>query len=211
MIGRDIPLAFSDVFAKVQGKTHRHGRRAVSGISTSDRGRIGEDTGRGLPEEVRWRNRAIGIRYLFLPGYLPVLAEFLVSTSTFRNALGDTESTGRSSQTGRLNMEANITHYTPVTNIRWGLFARTLSFVSDLRGLFQEHTQAKEYVTEARFYVAPHFQLDERAFFSPSVRVHNFPSKGAVYLELRLRGQWARGPHTFSGAVGLMCHVGTRR
>ena len=203
VIAQDIPLAFNDIFVKVQGKTHRHGRIAFSGISTSDRGRVGEETGRGLPEQVRWRNSAIGMRYLFLPGYLPVLAEFLISTSIFTNELGGQETVLRTSQTGRLNLEANITHYTPRTNIRWGLFARTLNFSSDLGGLFQRQTQSREYVIEAGAYVSPHFQLDERTFISPSLRIHNFPSKGAVYLEPRIRGQWGWGPHTITGAAGL--------
>ena len=203
LIARDIPLAFNDIFAKIQGKTHRHGRISFSGLTTRDRGRIGDDTGRGQPGEVRWTNDAIGVRYLFLPGHLPILAEFMVSTSRHTNALGDGDQTFRESKTARLNMEANITHYTPFTNIRWGLFARSLAFVSDLGGLFQEYETASEYVTEAGFYVAPHFQPGPRTSLSPSLRVHNFPSKGAVYLEPRLRGQWGRGPHKLTGAAGL--------
>ena len=203
LISRDIPLAFNDIFAKLQGKTHRHGRIALSGLSTQDRGRIGEDTGRGQPDEVRWTNDAIGARYLFLPGYLPILAEFMISVSRHTNEIGDRNESVRESETGRLNLETNITHYTPYTNIRWGMFARTLTFTSDLAGLFQDYESSREYVTEAGFYLAPHFQINERTTLSPSIRIHNFPSKGAVYVEPRLRGQWGRGPHTFSGAAGL--------
>ena len=202
-IAHDIPLAFNDIFAKVQGKTHRHGRISFSALTTSDRGRIGEDTGRGRPDQIRWTNDAVGARYLFLPGYLPILAEFMVSVSRHTNELQDQDESVRKSRTGRLNLEANITHYTPFTNIRWGLFARSLAFTSDLGGLFQRFESTKEYVTEAGFYLAPHFQRNERTFLAPSLRVHNFPSKGAAYLEPRLRGQLGLGPHTFTGAAGL--------
>ena len=71
-----------------------------------------------------------------------------------------------------LNLEANITHYTPYTNIRWGLFARTLTFTSDLAGLFQDFESSREYVTEAGFYLAPHFQMNERTI---AVAQHSHP------------------------------------
>ena len=203
LIARPIPLAFNDAFAKIQGKTHRHGRVAFTGLTTNDRGRIGGDTGRGLREEVRWSNDAAGMRYLYLPGHLPLLAEFLVSTSRHTNSLGDNEQSVRRSKTTRLNMEANITHYTPYTNIRWGLFARSLSFESELSGLFQDYTVEKEYVVEAGLYLAPHFSLGERTSISPGARVHNFPSKGTVYFEPRVKAQWGRGPHDVNIAAGL--------
>ncbi len=203
LVARDIPLTFSDVFGKVQGKTHRHGRMAISGISTTDRGRIGTDTGRGQPEEVRWRNRALGARYLFLPGHLPILAEFLVSVSHHSNALGDEGEELRSSTTSRLNLEANIIHYAGLTDIHWGLFARSMSFASELGGLFQEHSSTKEYVIEAGLYLAPQFQFSPRTSVTPGIRIHNFPSKGAAYVEPRVRAEWSQGPHTVTSAVGL--------
>ena len=203
LIAREIPLSFNDIFAKVQGKTHRHGRVSFSVISTTDRGQIGRPATREQPDEVRWSNRAVGARYLFMPGNLPVLAEFMMSTSHHSNALDNGHETFRRSQTSRLNLEANIIHYTPYTNIRWGLFARTLTFASDLAGLFQDSETSREYVTEAGFYLAPQFRRNERTLISPGIRVHHFPSKQLVYAEPRLRGQWGWGPHTFTGAAGL--------
>ena len=203
LIPQEVPLNFHDIFAKIQGKTHRHGRIAFSMLRTSDRGRIGSDTGRGQTEEVGWTNHAIGMRYLFLPGNLPILAEFLVSLSDHENTLGEGTETARTSSTGSLNIEANITHYTPYTNIRWGVFARSLSFVSDLSGLFQTRDSPTEYVIEAGLYLSPYFQLSDGSYIAPSLRVQNFPSKGAVYIEPRLRGQWQKGGNTLMGAIGL--------
>ena len=203
LIDRPVPLVFSDVFAKIHGRANRNGRVSFTGLRTFDRGRVGDDTGRGAPDEVRWRNDAFGGRYLFLPGNLPILAEFLGSISKYTNELGPPDAPVRSSTTSRINMEANITHYTSFADLKWGLFARTLTLTSDLGGLYQDLTTSKEYVTEAGLYVAPEFRIGRRSSLTPSLRIHNFPSKGQVYVEPRVRGVWARGPHQVSGAAGL--------
>ncbi len=203
LTGRDVPLEFSDIFLKLQGKTHRHGLISVSGLRTYDRGRIGQATGRGTPEVVRWRNDALGARYLFLPGNLPVLAEFLVSYSYYDNAYGPSESPIRTSSTSQINVEANVTHYTSFSDFKWGLFARTLALESELGGLFQDFALSREFVTEAGLYAAPEFRLSSRTSITPGLRIHNFPSKRHVYVEPRLRATWGRGPHQVNAAAGL--------
>lgn len=201
--GRDVPLNFSDVFLKLQGKTHRHGMLSITALHTYDRGRIGEDTGRGTPEMIRWTNDAVGARYLFLPGSLPVLAEFLFSGSYYENAYGPPGNPLRTSSTARINMETHVTHYSPYADVKWGLFARTLALQSELGGLFQQLTQDREYLTEAGIYAAPEFRLSQRTTLIPGLRIHNFPSKRHVYVEPRLRATWGRGPHQVNAAVGL--------
>ncbi len=201
--GRDVPLEFSDLFLKLQGKTHRHGILSVTALHTYDRGRIGEDTGRGTPEMIRWSNDAIGARYLFLPGNLPILAEFLFSGSYYENSYGPPEAASRTSSTARVNMEAHVTHYSPYADFKWGLFARTLALQSELGGMFQGLSLDLEYVTEAGIYAAPEFRLSPRTTLIPGLRIHNFPSKRHVYVEPRLRATWGRGPHQVNAALGL--------
>lgn len=203
VIDQPLPLAFNDLFVKLHGKVHRNSRVSFTGLRTVDRGNVGQTSGAAPRDEVRWRNDAIGARYLFLPGSLPILAEFMFSYSAHTNERGPRDAPLRTSTTARINLEANITHYTPFADLKWGLFARTLSLSSELGGLYQELRLDKEYVTEAGLYVAPDFRLNARSVFTPSLRVHNFPSKRRVYLEPRVRGVWATGPHQVSAAVGL--------
>lgn len=203
LIGQPVPFLFNDMFVKVHGRVNRNSRLGITGLRTYDRGVVGEDTGSGVPDEVRWSNEAIGARYLFLPGNLPILAEFLVSYSRFSNELGPSIEPIRTSTTSRLNSEVNVTHYTPFAEIRWGLFARTLELNSELGGLYQDLRVAKEFVTEAGLYIAPDFKLGSEMVLTPSIRIHNFPSKRQVYLEPRFRAVWTQGRHQVSGAAGL--------
>ena len=140
VIGQDIPLLFHDLFAKIHGRPNRNGRVSVSAIKTYDRGRVGGTRGIGAPDEVRWWNDAVGGRYLFLPGNLPVLAEFLISWSGHTMQLGPSEDLIRTSTTSRINMEANVTHYSRRGDLHWGLFARSLTLKSELGGLYQNPT-----------------------------------------------------------------------
>ena len=203
LIDRPVPFLFNDLFAKVHGVVNRNSRVSITGLKTYDRGTVGEDTGSGPPDEVRWRNEALGGRYLFLPGNLPILAEFLVSYSRFNNELGSSDAPIRTSTTSRINSEVNVTHYTTFADLRWGLFARTLELRSELGGLYQDLRLAREFVTEAGLYVAPEFKLGEQMLLTPSLRIHNFPSKRQAYLEPRFRAVWTQGKHQVSGAAGL--------
>lgn len=202
-VDRPVPFRFNDLFVKVHSTITRNSRFSLTSLRTYDRGTVGEDTGSGPPDEVRWRNEAYGARYLFLPGTLPVLAEFMISLSRFQNELGPGDAPIRESTTARINSEANVTHYTSIGEIKWGLFARTLELRSELGGLYQDLRIAHEFVTEAGLYVAPEFKLGAEMVLTPSVRVHNFPSQGHTFLEPRFRAVWEQGSHQVSGAVGL--------
>ena len=202
VIQRDIPLEFRDLFAKIHGRPNQHGRVSFSGIKTFDRGQIGLGRGIAAPEEIRWINEALGGRYLFLPGNLPLLAEFMGSWSRHEMELGHREAPIRMSTTDRINMEANITHYSRRGDLRWGLFARTLSLKSELGGLYQDLALKREWVTEAGMYAAPEFKLGRGRSITPGIRVHHFPSKGVVYLEPRLRANWVLGLNELSLAAG---------
>ncbi len=203
LVDRPVPFFFNDLFVKMHGVLSRNSRFSLTSLRTYDRGTVGEDTGSGPPDEVRWRNEAYGARYLFLPGTLPVLAEFMVSFSRFENELGPSDVPIRASTTSRVNSEANITHYTSIGDIKWGLFARTLELTSDLGGLYQDFRVENEFITEAGLYVEPEFKLGAEMVLTPSLRIHNFPSKRAAFLEPRFRAVWKQGRHQVSGAVGL--------
>jgi len=203
LVDRPVPFRFNDLFVKVHGILSRNSRLSLTTLQTYDRGRVGEDTGSGPPDEVRWRNEAYGARYLFLPGTLPILAEFLVSLSRFQNELGPSDAPIRKSTTARINSQANITHYTSIGEIRWGLFVRTLELRSELGGLYQDLRVQNEFVTEAGLYVEPEFKLGAQMVLTPGLRIHNFPSKRQTYLEPRFRAVWEKGRHQVSGAVGL--------
>ena len=203
VISREVPLHFRDLFGKIHGRTNEHGRLSVSGLRTYDRGRVGSNTGRGVPDEVRWINDAIGGRYLYLPGNLPIHAEFMVSYSRHSMELGLRENPLRTSSAARANMEAHIVHYSRLGDMQWGGFLRTLILNSELSGLYQDLELDTEYVTEAGMYAAPVYRISRRTSFMPSIRLHHFPSKNRLFVEPRIRLELGRGPHDVSVAAGL--------
>lgn len=203
LISTSIPLNFYDLFGKIHGRPNENGRLSITGIRTYDRGRVGGTSGVGAPDLVRWRNDAVGGRYLFLPGSLPILAEFMGSWSNHVMELGTEQDPLRTSSTGRINMEANITHYSRRGDLHWGLFARSLTLKSELGGLYQDLELQTEYVTEAGLYAAPEFKISSHTSVSPGLRIHHFPSKSKLLLEPRLRAKtiWKDTEVTFSAGV----------
>ncbi|MFQ5569103.1 MAG: carboxypeptidase regulatory-like domain-containing protein [Rhodothermales bacterium] len=202
LIDQPVPFVFNDFFVKLHGGVIRNSQISLTALRTYDRGIVGEDTGSGLPDEVRWRNEAYGARYLFLPGSLPVLAELMVSYSRFENELGPSQEPLRFSSTSRVNSQANITHYASFADVKWGLFARTLKLSSELGGLYQDLQVEDEFVTEAGLYLEPEFKPNAQWRIAPSLRIHTFPSKRRTFLEPRFRAVWDRGTHQVSAALG---------
>ena len=208
LTGATIPYRFGDMFAKLHGVLARNHRLSVSGLHTYDRGVIGqaEDDGGELPplprDEVRWQNDALGARYLFLPGSLPVLVDATVSVSRLETTFGDPSDPDRSATVARLNSEVHVTQF-GLVEINWGLFARTLAAESDLGGLYQNVDRRREFVTEAGLYVAPSVRIGSRLRLRPGLRVHAFPSQNDVFLEPRVRATWQRGRQQVSAAAGV--------
>ncbi len=203
IVDRKVPFRFSDLFVKLHGSLNRNARLSATLLRTYDRGKIGEDVGLTPLAEVRWRNEAFGARYLVLPGAMPVLGEFRIGFSKISSELGPDDAPVRSSSTSRVNTSADLTFYGGVVDVRWGLFARTLNVKSKLGGLFQNLVVYDEWITEVGIYAEPEFQPVEHLKIAPGLRIQNFPSKRAVYLEPRLRASWELGRHRLSGAMGV--------
>lgn len=203
LIADPIPYSFNDFFAKVYGEITENSRVSVSVIQTTDRGISSKNIGLTPLAEVRWRNQAIGARYLVLPGEAPLMADFSFSFSRLQSELGPETEPIRSSLTSRFNTSADMTFYGGVADIRWGIFARTLKLSTDLDGLFQNLISRTEYLTEVGIYAEPDFKPTPELTVSPSLRIHTFPSKRNTYIEPRLRAVWKNRIHRFSGAFGI--------
>ena len=200
---REVPFRFNDFFAKLYGVPRQNGRVSFSAIRTYDRGIVGEDIGLTPLSEIRWTNEGIGGRYLYLPGAIPLLGEFAISASRLHTELGPDSAPIRSSRVERLNVSADLSHYATFGSVRWGVFARTLGFDSELGGAFQDLALDREYVTESGIYVEPVIERAGGIQIEPGLRVHAFPSKSRAFFEPRLRFSWDRETDRISGAFGV--------
>jgi len=203
VINDPVPYKFNDFFGKLYGEITENSRVSISVIQTTDSGTSPPDIGLTPLAEVRWRNQAIGGRYLVLPGNSPVLADITFSYSRIDTELGPESNPIRSSLTSRFNTAADMTFYGGAADIRWGLFARTLRLSSDLGGLFQNLELKNEYLTEVGIYAEPDFKPTSELTVTPSLRIHTFPSKRNTFIEPRLRAVWENRKHRFSGAFGV--------
>lgn len=212
-VDEPLPFDFGDTFAKVHAKFTDTSQLSVTSLSTHDRGTVlselaASTTPDGVnlpvnPDEVAWRNRATGLRWLVLPKEHPILVELLVNGSQLETEQGNPEDPNRESSVGRIHGGVNVTYYSPRIDWNWGFFAQTLEIESKLGGLWQNVETRKEYLTEVGIYLEPEIELTSSLKLRPGLRMQSFQTKGTPFLEPRFRFIWEEGAHMVSGAFGV--------
>jgi len=183
-----LPFSFGDQFAKIHSEFSRNSQFSATLLRTHDDGVIFDGNPNQPRETVRWKNRALGIRYIVLPRAFPVFVEFLISGSRITTSQGPIGAPRRTSRLGSLNTTVNVSHFYGDVKVNWGLFARTQQLESNLNGLFQNLVTREEFVTEVGLYVEPSVQVNSRLNVKSGVRLQSFPSKSSSFLEPRLKG-----------------------
>jgi hypothetical protein len=200
-----LPFAFSDVLGKVFYAPSSTSRLSVTGLATYDRGGIGEPDSRRA-DEISYRNRALGLRYVLLPSEAPFLARVQVSYSDLRATLGSSVAQAeqqasqdeRLSDLARFNAEFDLVNLFKNADLRYGGFLRRTLTSSSLDGLFQNVESSRLEALEVGLYAQP--EVRWRGFMlSPGVRW----TFTLGLLEPRLRASWEGGPHRLSVAAGL--------
>ncbi len=203
LVAQDLPFSFGDVFGKVHAVMGPNAQLSVQGIHTYDRGTIGEDVGGSIPEEVRYQNTALGLRFLYLPNVSALRAEILVNGSLLDSEQGLDPVRNvalRSSSIGRVSSEVHLTYYLPSVDIKAGLFVRTNRIETSLDRIGAVGND--EYFTEAGSYIEPEVRFGGLSL-QGGVRVQSYPNDGRTYLEPRARAVFRAGAHELSAAGGL--------
>ncbi|GMQ82118.1 MAG: carboxypeptidase regulatory-like domain-containing protein [Rhodothermia bacterium] len=206
LIDTPLPYSFSDVFGKIHANLSANSQVSFTGLQTYDRGTIdpvGAADTLSSSDQVIWRNKAFGTRFLLLPTSLPVQAEIILSTSEIENTFGQEIDPARKSKASRFNFSANMTHFTAKSNVDWGLFLSSIRLESELGGAFQSISTNVENVTEVGAYIETEIGDPDKIRFRPGIRVASFPSNGVSFLEPRARLVYDVGVHRFSAAWGL--------
>lgn len=206
LVSEPLPFDFGDVFVKLHTIVSSNSQLSLTALRTFDEGEVGsafQPRGSGSTDVASWRNQAYGMRYLVLPRAFPVLAEFLVSYSRLRTAVGTPDNPTREGRLGAVNTVANVTHFAGDLEVSWGVFARTMEITTELGGLFQNVFAQQEFLTEVGMYVEPSIRLDNGMEASAGLRLHNFPSKSKAFVEPRIRAAWDRGQDRLSAAIGM--------
>lgn len=203
LVDDDLPFEFDDFFAKTHAYVNANTQLSLSLLRTNDRGSVFEGNDLEEPEFVEWENRAVSARYLVFPRAFPIMAEFIISGSRLKSSQTGLTEDVRFSKLSSANTTVNITHFHRNSEVRWGLFARTLELQSSLDGLYQGFFFRKEYATEVGAYLEPEFMLPWGWQVRAGLRIHSFPSQDSGFLEPRFRAVKVRDRDEFTLAAGI--------
>lgn len=203
-IDQPLPFAFSDGFAKLHGPISEASRLAVSYLQTSDRGQLGSPSEKASSDEIRWENRAYGLRYLILPTFVPVRATVQLSRSSLTSELGPREDPVRRSSVKTTRIALMATFLPDWGSFEAGFTGDFTRPESSLGGLYQniEEDQVAD-VTQTALYLAPEFQLPTGLNIQPGLRAQFYRVRFDPYVEPHLRINWDLGAHHVSASAGL--------
>lgn len=203
LVDDELPFEFDDFFAKTHAYVNANTQLSLSLLRTNDRGSVFEGNDLEEPEFVEWENRAASARYLVFPRAFPIMAEFIISGSRLKSSQTGLTEEVRFSKLSSVNTTVNVTHFHRNSEVRWGLFARTLELQSSLDGLYQGFFYRKEYATEVGAYLEPEFMLPWGWQVRAGLRIHSFPSQDSGFLEPRFRAVKVRERDEFTLAAGI--------
>lgn len=203
-VAQELPYHFGDVFGKIHARIGKYHQLSATALYTYDRSTLGARSTDEVFDEIRWSNRAVGLRYIVMPPSLPFMGEILLSLSHMRTELGRPEAPVRYSQIDGFNYAVNMTHFFRHGEWKWGLFWRVPEVTSMLGGLYQDTVFGSGRRYKSGIYLEPDFYLSEALHLRFSLIAQLFPEqRNPSFVEPRLRLTWTRGAHELSAAAGL--------
>lgn len=202
-IDRPLPFEFGDSFGKLHVVITNTTRASVTGLRTYDRGTLAEETGGVPPEEVRWRNEAVGIRLLALPRVVAIMADANISYSRLKTDLGDPADPSRVSSIENTYVAVNVTYFGDRVDAEAGSSLRVSTIQSELGGFYQNVELRFASVSHWGSYLEFEFDVGNGLKVRPGVRAQFYKVRFNPFLEPRLRLVWERGVHQISSALGL--------
>ena len=203
VINEPLPFVFNDAFAKVHATPTENQRLSVTALHTYDRGTLVEDVGGLQPEEIRWKNQALGVRYIVLPRVFPILFEGHASYTKLNSDLGPQDDPTRTSSIENMHLSLDGTYYDDLADWNVGTSLRRITIDNELGGLYQNVENRFERFVHWGLYAEPEFSWGEEVRIRAGLRVQFFDVKFHPFWEPRLRVIWQRGPHQVSAAAGV--------
>ena len=201
MLNEDLPFEFGDYFAKIHANVSSRSRLSIRALSTHDRGTLRSVDDGSAAEEIRWKNRAAGLRYLLLPSFVPISADLRVSHTRHDAELGTVDAPARTSSISNTSISLDGNFLGDRSTVEAGFALRFISSLTELGGLFQNTEIESVGVDHIAFYVEPEYRFGSLKV-RPGLRAQWFAIRIDPYLEPRLRLVWTLGTHEISGAAG---------
>ncbi|MEM6648375.1 MAG: TonB-dependent receptor [Bacteroidota bacterium] len=203
IINDDLPYVFGDAFGKLSFTPSSNQRLSFTALRTHDRGSLLEDVGSAVePEELRWRNEAIGGRYLILPREYPVSFRANAAYSRLTSSIGPPEQPSRVTEIQNFNAQIDITFFGPAGAWNAGTSIRLIELESNLGGTFQNLENRSEEPFHWGMYLEPEFEMGDLKI-RPGIRAQIFDVQFEPFWEPRLRLVWTRPKSEWSAAAGM--------
>lgn len=203
-IDAPMPFEFGDMFGKLHVEVSSKSRFSISYLRTHDRGILNEEFEDSVvPEEVRWKNEAYGLRWVVLPRFISATTEFNLSHSRLDTQQGPSGLPSRRSAINSTHIGIDVSFQGVRVDGHAGVSIRINSLDSQLDGVFQNIELKRVSLDEAAQYVALNFKWPGGLNIQPGIRVQFYQVDIDPRLEPRLRIVWNRGRHQLSGAAGI--------
>lgn len=218
LLGQKFPYSFGDQFAKMHAFLNASNSFSLTALHTRDRGDLagssqnfkGDAVATAITDsnEVAWENLVLGGRYVFLPGFAPLLVELTGGYSEMVHEFGYPEARERTSEVRSVDAAAHFTYFLQNSELRFGASGRSSTFEYQLGGQFQDLETSTEELTEVNAYVETDLALaGQRLHVQPGVHLYALPDRSQQWVEPRARLTWrpggAEGRHQFNAAGGL--------
>ena len=218
LFGQKFPYRFGDRFGKLHAFLSPSHSFSLTALSTFDRGDLagssqdfkGDALASAVTDtnEVAWDNLVVGGRYVFLPGFAPLLAEFSGGYSAMTNEFGPEEAPERTSEVTSIDAAADFTYFLRNSELRFGAGYRASTFEFTLGGQFQDLEVGEEDLTEVSAYAETDIALaGGRLSLQPGARLYLLPDRSQQWIEPRARLLWhldgEAGRYQFNAAWGM--------
>lgn len=205
LLDQPLPFVFGDAFGKVHAAPTTSSRLAVSALRTYDRGTLAPATSAAAStQQIRWRNWAVGGRYLAMPRLLPVVADLHLAFSGLQTELGPSAAPERVSRvrTTRIALDATFPGYR--STMRAGLLANFVRLSNTLGGLYQNvDTGEDKTLDHFALYLEPEVTLTPRLRVRGGLRLQFLQSRFEPFPAPRLRLVWEGDGYQLSAATGV--------
>ncbi len=199
-----MPFAFGDIFGKLHAEVNSSSRLSVSYLRTHDRGVLNETFDNSVtPEEVRWKNQALGFRWVVLPRFISAATEFNITHSRLNTQQGPSHAPTRISTIKSTHVGVDVSFQGIRVDGHAGVAVRLNSLDSQLDGLYQNIELKRVTLDEAAQYIELNFKWPNGLNIEPGVRIQFYQVDIDPEVEPRLRIVWNNGRHQLSGAAGI--------
>ena len=185
LLGRDLPLAFSDVHAKL-AQRGTSGTCSGSVLWTRDRGRVDPDRG----DIFAWTNGVLGGRCVIAPATTPVRLETNASVTYVRNEAGLAAAPERASDVYLVNADLDLSRLTTFGRLRYGGFGRLVKTAYALGERYVASRSGDETAVTAGAYAEAEVALSAHVRATAGLLVENRAYSGGVTLQPRGRLAW---------------------